>query len=89
MSVKDRKTSYNSDDFYNIAAINPSFNKFNLQFTILNRMNSDYSNNVIHLKPEIEIAPNKDIYFDLNLSTRDLNNEDKYRVFMFNGIEIL
>ncbi len=88
LSVKDKQTGFNDDDFYNVAAINPSFDAFNLQFTFLNRMNKGYYNNVFHVKPEIEIAYNKDIFFDFNLSTREEHNNTLNGYFCMAGMRL-
>lgn len=76
LSIKDKKTSYNQDDFFNVLAFNPSFKNFNVQITLLNRMNKDYYNNVLHIKPSIDLSYNKILWLDLNLSTKTIDDED-------------
>ncbi|MCK5052526.1 MAG: hypothetical protein KAS53_12445 [Candidatus Cloacimonetes bacterium] len=59
-----------SNDIYNIIAIKPSSDNFNFQFTLLNRMNKNYHNEVLHLKPNWEFRKDQYLWVDLNLSTK-------------------
>ncbi len=65
-----------SNDLYNIIAIKPSTDNFNFQFTLLNRMNKDYHNEVLHLKPSWEFRKNQYIWLDFNLSTKNTLEND-------------
>lgn len=65
-----------SHDIYNIIAIKPSTDNFNFQFTLLNRMNKDYHNEVLHLKPIWEFRKNQYIWLDFNLSTKNTLEND-------------
>jgi len=60
----------NSKDIYNIVAVKPATDHFNLQFTILNRMNENYHNEVLHIKPNWEFIKDQCLWFDINLSTK-------------------
>ena len=59
-----------SNDIYNIIAIKPSTENFSFQFTLLNRMNKDYHNEVLHLNPNWEFQKDQYLWFDINLSTK-------------------
>lgn len=59
-----------SKDIYNIIAVKPSTENFSFQFTLLNRMNKDYHNEVLHLKPNWEFKKDQYLWFDANLSTK-------------------
>ena len=61
-----------SNDIYNIIAIKPSIDNFSFQFTLLNRMNKDYHNDVLHLKPYWEFKKDQALWFDINLSTKSI-----------------
>jgi len=69
----------NSNDIYNIIALKPSTENFSFQFTLLNRMNKDYHNEVLHLKPNWEFQKDQYLWFDINLSIKDTleNNSTK------------
>ena len=72
--VKQIGTRYyivDSNDIYNIIAIRPSTDSFNFQFTLLNRMNKDYHNEVLHLKPNWEFRKDQYLWLDMNLSTKN------------------
>ncbi len=60
-----------SNDIYNIIALKPSSDNFNFQFTLLNRMNKNYHNEVLHLKPNWEFKKDQYIWLDMNLSTKN------------------
>ena len=60
-----------SNDIYNILAFKPSSDNFNFQITLLNRMNKDYHNEVLHLKPNWEFKKGQYLWFDMNLSTKN------------------
>ncbi len=60
-----------SDDIYNIIAIKPTTDSFSFQFTLLNRMNKDYHNEVLHLKPYWEFRKGQFLWVDMNLSTKN------------------
>ncbi|MDP8202066.1 MAG: hypothetical protein P9M11_07980 [Candidatus Tenebribacter burtonii] len=60
-----------SKDIYNIIAIKPSSDNFSFQFTLLNRMNKDYHNEVLHLKPNWEFKKDQSFWLDINLSTKN------------------
>lgn len=60
-----------SDDIYNIVAVKPSIDNFDFQITLLNRMNEDYHNEVLHLNPNWEFKKDQNFWLDLNLSNRD------------------
>jgi len=64
----------NTDDYFNIIAVRPTTQKILTQFTILNRMNEKYHNEVFHLKPVWEYSNNKRLWLDLNLSIKDDND---------------
>ncbi|KQC10154.1 MAG: hypothetical protein APR54_03270, partial [Candidatus Cloacimonas sp. SDB] len=74
--VKDKDTDYSDDDLFSIAAVNPSGNNYNFQITLLNRMNKEYHNEVLHLKPTFEISSNKELWFDVNLSAKKKENSE-------------
>ncbi len=73
--VEDR-IIVDSDDIYNIIAIKPSTDTFSFQFTILNRMNKDYHNEVLHLKPNWEFKKDQYLWFDINLSNKNTLADD-------------
>ncbi len=64
----------NTDDYFNIIAVRPVTDRFSTQFTILNRMNNNYHNEVFHLNPVWEYSNNKTLWMDLNLSLREQDN---------------
>ncbi len=77
--VKQVGTRYfivDSDDFYNILAVKPSKDNFDLQITLLNRMNKDYHNEVLHLNPNWEFKKDHNFWLDFNYSNRDSINID-------------
>ena len=65
-----------SNDIYNIIALKPSTDNFNFQFTLLNRMNKDYHNEVLHLKPNWEFQKDQYLWVDINLSIMDTLEND-------------
>ncbi|HPR16859.1 MAG TPA: hypothetical protein PLD62_01295, partial [Candidatus Cloacimonadota bacterium] len=65
------------DDFYNILTVKPVWNKFRCQFTLLNRMNEDYHNEVLHANPILEIGKNRYLWAELNGSTKEKNDKSK------------
>jgi len=78
--VKQIGTQYfivDSDDVYNILALKPSKDNFNLQVTLINRMNKDYHNEVLHLNPNWEFRKDQNLWLDFNLSNRDSISIDK------------
>ncbi len=60
-----------SKDIYNIIAMKPSTENFSFQFTLLNRMNKDYHNEVLHLNPNWEFQKDQYLWFDMNISTKN------------------
>ena len=68
----------NPDDFFNIIAFQPFWDKFRCQFTLLNRINEDYHNEVLHLNPVWEVGKNKYFWSDLNTSLKK-TEEDTYK----------
>ena len=76
--IAEGRNIIDSNYLYNIIAIKPSVNKFSFQFTLLNRMNEDYHNEVLHLKPSWEFQKNQYLWFDINLSIKNtLENDPK------------
>lgn len=59
------------DDMFNIIAFNPKKENYNFQFTVLNRMNKNYHNEVFHLNPVWEFSENNILNLDLNYSYKD------------------
>ena len=94
LSTRDKQISEdgiktNDDDFYNIIALNPHKKDLNCQITLLNRMNKNYHNEVIHFVPNWEFAKNKTIWLDLNLSTREVDGLRKNGYFFRGGYSFL
>ena len=77
--VAEGRNIIDSDYFYNIIAIKPSTDNFNFQFTLLNRMNKDYHNEVLHLKPNWEFQKDQYLWFDINLSTKNTPENDSQK----------
>ncbi|MFC1898355.1 hypothetical protein ACFLYJ_02165 [Candidatus Cloacimonadota bacterium] len=61
----------NPSDIYNIVAFQPTWDNLRFQFTLLNRINEDYHNEVLHLNPVWEAAKNNYLWSDLNLSLKE------------------
>lgn len=61
----------NPSDVYNIVAFQPTWEKLRCRFTLLNRINEDYHNEVLHLNPIWEVGKNKYFWSDLNLSLKE------------------
>jgi len=74
--VRDKKTSYNDDDFFNILAFKPIFKNFSSQITLMNRMNKDYHNEVLILKPVYDVSATKSFWCDLRFSTKEIADSD-------------
>ena len=77
LSSLDKKTKNANDDLFNILAFKPTSKTFSFQFTLLNRMNDDYHNEVLHLKPVWEFSKNKSLWVDMNLSTKEVDNDSQ------------
>ncbi len=78
LSARDKLIEQeNPDDFYNILSFKPVWQKFRIQFTLLNRMNTGYHNTVLHTRPIWEVGKNKYFWANSNLSSRDLNNNSE------------
>ncbi len=67
----------NSDDIYNIFAFKPVGKQFSFQFTLLNKMNDDYHNEVLHLNPVWEITKYTSLRSSLNLSVKEIDDDSK------------
>lgn len=76
----------NPDDYYNILALKPVWNKFRCQFTILNRMNDDYQNNVLHTNPIWEIYKNNYIWSNTDFSQKKMDENQDYGYHFQAGI---
>ncbi|MDA3814491.1 MAG: hypothetical protein PF570_09610, partial [Candidatus Cloacimonetes bacterium] len=74
--IAEGRNIIDSNYLYNIIAIKPSADKFSFQFTLLNRMNEDYHNEVLHLKPSWEFQKDQYLWFDINLSTKNTLEND-------------
>ncbi len=61
----------NPSDVYNIVAFQPTWEKLRCRFTLLNRINEDYHNEVLRLNPIWEVGKNKYFWSDLNLSLKE------------------
>ncbi|MCF7794240.1 MAG: hypothetical protein K9N09_10140 [Candidatus Cloacimonetes bacterium] len=68
----------NPDDFYNILAFKPVWDKFRCQFTILNRVNDNYSNTVLHTNPIWEAGKNQYFWAEVNFSNKQMNGNSDY-----------
>lgn len=76
--VKVDTTVTNPDDLYNMLAYKRKFTNLSLQFTLLNRMNKDYHNEVLHiLVPSWEVAKNHSLFGMLDLSLQEKNDESQ------------
>ncbi|MCK4956067.1 MAG: hypothetical protein KAS49_00420 [Candidatus Cloacimonetes bacterium] len=68
----------NHDDIFNIIALKPSVENLNMEITLLNRMNENYHNEVLHLKPNWQFSKNQSIWCEANISNKVINNDSKY-----------
>ncbi len=78
----------NPDDLYNMIAYKQKGENFNTQFTLLNRMNKDYHNEVLHIQPNWEFIKNHSLWANVNLSLRRKENDIEkgyYGLFGYNG----
>lgn len=75
--VKVDTTVTNPDDIYNMLAYRRKMSKVTLQFTLLNRMNKDYHNEVLHIMPTWEFAKNQTLLGCLDLSLRYKDDASK------------
>lgn len=93
LSALDKKVTTdgevtNPDDIYNMAAYKRKGENINIQFTLLNRMNKDYHNDVLHIQPNWEFTRNHSSWAHVNLSLRkDEYDIEKgyYGLFGYNG----
>lgn len=93
LSAQDKKVVSNGkvtnpDDFYNLAAYKHKSDRFEMQFTFLNRMNTNYHNEVLHLEPNWEFFDNHSIWSTVNLSYRDSlskNSSGYYALIGYKG----
>jgi len=93
LSALDKKVTTdgevtNPDDLYNMIAYKQKGENFNTQFTLLNRMNKDYHNEVLHIYPNWEFINNHSLWANVNLSLRRKENDIEkgyYGLFGYNG----
>jgi len=93
LSALDKKITTNGeitnpDDLYNMAAYKQKGENLNIQFTLLNRMNKDYHNEVLHIHPNWEFIKNHSFWVKVNLSLKELQGETNkgyYGLFGYNG----
>lgn len=58
----------NSDDVYNMLAFRPKWNSLSIQFTLLNRMNKYYHNDVLLINPSWDFIKNHTIWSKISTS---------------------
>lgn len=78
----------NPDDLYNMAAYKQKGENAYIQFTLLNRMNKNYHNEVLHIQPNWEFIKNHSLWANVNLSLRQEENDIEkgyYGLFGYNG----
>jgi hypothetical protein len=63
----------NPSDMFNIIAFQPTWENIRCQFTLLNRINEDYHNEVLHINPVWEVGDNNYIWSDVNLSLQQID----------------
>jgi len=93
LSALDKKVTTdgevtNPDDLYNMIAYKQKGENLNTQFTLLNRMNNDYHNEVLHIHPDWEFIKNHSLWAKVNLSLKELEsktNKGYYGLFGYNG----
>jgi Domain of unknown function (DUF5916) len=81
LSAMDKEVSedgeiLNSDDVYNIAAFTPKWQDLSIQMTLLNRINKNYSNEVLVINPKWEFMKNQSVWCEADLSLKHVSGED-------------
>ncbi|MDO9577711.1 MAG: hypothetical protein Q7J16_07475, partial [Candidatus Cloacimonadales bacterium] len=66
----------NPGDYYNIVAFQPTWDRLRCQFTLLNRINEDYHNEVLHVNPVLEVSRNNFLWSDFNYSLKQTDEDD-------------
>ena len=75
--VKVDTTVTNPDDVYNMFAYRRKMSNATLQLTLLNRMNKNYHNEVLHIMPAWDVAKNQVLLGFLEISLRHKDNTSK------------
>ncbi|RLC51378.1 MAG: hypothetical protein DRI23_05145 [Candidatus Cloacimonadota bacterium] len=81
LSAMDKKVieedeTLNSDDIYNMLAFKPKWEDIFIQMTLLNRMNKDYHNEMLMIKPSWEFKKNHSVWSEVNYSIKEMPGSD-------------
>ena len=80
LSALDKKVTTNAevtnpDDLCNMIAYKQKGENLNTQFTLLNRMNNDYHNEVLHISPDWEFKPDCNLYLGYKTASDEIDNK--------------
>ena len=92
LSSKDRRHQYindtsSNDDLYNIISAKAKLSKNSIQFAALNRMNKNYHNEVLLIKPILYLYKNNFVWLQQYASARAQNDETSFGILSCGGAE--